>query len=126
MLFAVGSVNDTNSVSVFSDSNGLIDFWAPGENIVSSNGDCLNCYASVNGTSFSAPHVSGAFAILKSFNKNLTVDQIETVLKTSGLPITDPLNGITRPLIQISDALDIVPGPLGIIPILQLLLLDDE
>ncbi len=123
---AVGSVGDTNVVSDFTNSNNLIDFWAPGENIRTSNGVCVNCYETVNGTSFSAPHVTGAFAILKSYNKNLTVDEITTALKTTGLPIRDPLNGITRPLIQISDALDILPRTLGIIPIFQLLLLDDE
>ena len=122
---AVGSVGDTNEVSFFTNSNHLVDFWAPGENITTDCGDYLNCYETVNGTSFSAPHVSGAFAILRSFNMKLTVDEILAVLKTSGIPIKDPLNGITRPLIQINNALDIAPRPTTITPITSLLLLDD-
>ena len=121
---AVGSVGDTNDVSNFTNSNHLIDFWAPGENITTDCGDYLNCYKTVNGTSFSAPHVSGAFAILRSFNLKLTVDEISALFKTSGMPIKDPLNGITRPLIQINNALDIAPRP-TITPITSLLLLDE-
>lgn len=121
---AVGSVGDNNAVSGFSNSNALIDFWAPGENITSSGGHFID-YVTVDGTSFSAPHVSGAIAILKSYNNKLSVDEIKTILQTSGTQITDPLNGISRPLIQISNALDITPRALGIIPLLQLLLLDE-
>lgn len=122
---AVGSVGDNNSVSDFTNSNAQIDFWAPGENITSSGGEYLNHYVTVNGTSFSAPHVSGAIAILKSYNNKLSIDEIKTILQTSGLQITDPLNGVSRPLIQINNALDIAPRELGIIPLLQLLLLND-
>lgn len=121
---AVGSIGTSNNVSVFSNSNSLVDFWAPGEDILTDSGNCLNCWESVSGTSFSAPHVTGAFAILRSYNKNFTVDQIKGFLSESGLPITDPLNGITRPMIQINDALNLAPRPLSLSPLIYLLLED--
>ena len=119
---AVGSVDNTNNVSSFTNSNDLIDFWAPGEEITTVYG--VVSYATLSGTSFAAPHVTGAVAILKSFNYRLTVDEITTALKVSGLPITDPLNNVTRPLIQIDNALNIAPGLPGILPVLYLLLFD--
>ena len=123
-VIAVGSVDDDNVVSEFSNSNSLIDFWAPGENITTADGGSRG-YVTVAGTSFSAPHVSAAFAILKSYNKKLTVDEITTLLQTSGLQITDSMNAISRPLIQINNALDITPRGVGLTPLILMLLLEE-
>ena len=58
-------------------------------------------YKSMQGTSMAAPVVSGAVALLKSVNKNLTVNQAITLLKETGREV-DPSIG---PLINLSKAL---------------------
>ena len=52
---AVGSVSGLNNVSVFTNSNKLIDFWAPGERITTDSGGCLNCYKTVMAHLFLLP-----------------------------------------------------------------------
>jgi hypothetical protein len=52
-----------------------------------------------------APHVTGAWAVLKSKWPDWTVDQVLTALTSTGYPITDSRNGITKPLIQVDAAI---------------------
>ena len=56
------------------------------------------------------PHVSGAFAILKQAAPSATVSQMLAALQTSGQPVFDPLNGLTKPRIKILDALAQLPA----------------
>jgi Calx-beta domain len=56
------------------------------------------------------PHVAGAFAILKQAAPNATVGQMLAALQTSGQPVFDPLNGLTKPRIRILAALDELPS----------------
>ena len=65
---AVVATDENNRIAHFSNACGLARYWclaAPGTNIYSTTNKG-NGYDSVNGTSFSAPHVSGALAVLKS------------------------------------------------------------
>lgn len=63
-----------------------------------------NQYAIQDGTSFSAPIVAGAVALMKSKDKNLTNQQIIQILKETGAPVSG-CNTI-GPLIKIRKALD--------------------
>ncbi len=56
-----------------------------------------------------APHVAGAFAILKQAAPNATVSQMLAALQTSGQPVFDPLNSLIKPRIKILDALAALP-----------------
>ena len=56
------------------------------------------------------PHVSGAFAILKQAAPSATVSQMLAALQTSGQPVFDPLNGLTKPRINILAALNQLPA----------------
>lgn len=58
-------------------------------------------YMNMQGTSMAAPVVSGAVALLKSVNKNITVNQVISILKETGREV-DPSIG---PLINLSKAL---------------------
>ena len=61
-----------------------------------------------------APHVAGAFAILKQAVPGASVSQMLQALQGTGLPITD-VTGITTPRIQIDAALDsLASGPPGV------------
>ena len=56
------------------------------------------------------PHVSGAFAILKQAAPNATVSQMLAALQTSGQAVFDPLNGLTKPRINVLAALNELPA----------------
>jgi hypothetical protein len=51
----------------------------------------------------SAPHVTGAVAVLKSSMPQATVDQVLAALTTTGVRVTDPGNGIAFPRLQLDE-----------------------
>jgi hypothetical protein len=72
---------------------------APGVDIFSSFGE--SGYEYMSGTSMAAPVVTGAVALLKSINKDLTSEEIICILQGTGLPV----GGNIGNLIQLSEAL---------------------
>ncbi|MFZ7946334.1 S8 family serine peptidase [Neobacillus sp. 19] len=72
-----------------------------------------------NGTSMAGPHVSAAIALIKQANSNLTVDQLEQILQTTAIPLTDntypnsPNNGYGSGLLNVFDAVSSVVSGLG-------------
>jgi hypothetical protein len=125
---SVGSTRDgggdvtTGSVdtpSSFSNSASFLSILAPGETI---NSSVLGTsYGTKNGTSMAAPHVAGAWAILKERMGDATVQQILNRLRNTGVPVTDSRNSITKNRIQIDAAIyadcnpSITPGSANII-----------
>ncbi len=107
---SVGSTDDgslgtsLNTVSSFSDSSPLLHLLAPGRWINSSIPG--NVYQNYSGTSMAAPHVAGAFAILRQKKTDASIDQILNVLINTGQPILDTRNNITKPRIKIDEALN--------------------
>ena len=99
---AVGSTNDSDLVSSLSNSSNLVDLLAPGEYITSSVPG--GGYESWRGTSMAAPHVAGAWAVLRQRYPTASVSQILGYLQTTGVLITDSKNGITKPRIQVDAA----------------------
>ena len=96
----------SDEVSVFSNSSSLLDLLAPGGRINTSvPGEGFGRYS---GTSLSAPHVAGAWAVLKSKTPNSSVADLLSTLKSTGVPITDTRNGLVKPRIQVDAALDAV------------------
>jgi subtilisin family serine protease len=93
----VGNTTKTDTVNGTSNSAAVVDLLAPGTNITSSVPG--GGFASMSGTSMATPHVAGAFAALRSVRNDLdlTVDQIEARLKSTGVSITDPRNNLARP-----------------------------
>ena len=57
-----------------SNYNAMVDYAAPGTNIMSINGIA-------SGTSVAAPHVSIAIALLKNYNKDLNLSEVNTLLR---------------------------------------------
>ena len=93
----------TDEVSDFSNSSPALDLLAPGRWIDSAipGGRFFPLY----GTSMAAPHVAGAWAVLKSKAPSASVEQVLSALKSTGVPITDSRNNITKPRIQVDAAL---------------------
>ena len=59
----------------------------------------------MGGTSQAAPHVAGAVAVLKGANPNLSVDSIKSIFTLTGRFITDHRNSITKPRLDLLEAL---------------------
>jgi subtilisin family serine protease len=94
--FAIGAVNDTQTLANFSSRGaGACDggiyprISAPGVNIntadLSFGG--LPLYASVSGTSFAAPHISGTMALLLNAFPNTSIASLESALQQSALDL---------------------------------------
>jgi len=118
----VGATTKGDVVATYSNSASFVDVLAPGSSINSSIPG--GGFDSWNGTSMAAPHVAGAFAVLRQAYPTLTVDQIEDALKSTGLPVSDSPRGaaaplaITKPRIRVKEAFDalaaVTPTPTGI------------
>lgn len=121
--YTISATWDTSdTIASFSNAApDITDAWAPGVNITSSiptlSGGSSNATASYNGTSMSAPVISGSFAILQSAYPTYTVDQIWGVVETNGVMVTDNRSGGTTiaPRIDFTTAL---PGAAPTAPVL--------
>lgn len=94
--FAVGATDSTGSQIWQSSSRGPSDcdgvsikpeVVAPGADIWTTVPGPTFFYGRRSGTSFAAPHVSGAVALLRDYNPNATVDQIKSALLNSAVDI---------------------------------------
>lgn len=80
-LIAAVAVDENNVIASFSNRCGVAKDWciaAPGVNINSTSSG--NSYSPLDGTSFAAPHVSGAIAVLLQQHPELTPTQVVNLL----------------------------------------------
>ena len=105
---SVGSTNDDDEISSFSNHGPLLDLFAPGNGIVSS---VPGGYDSMSGTSMATPHVAGALAVLRQAYPTESITSLVSLLATTGTPITDE-KGVTVPRIDVAKAVAAVePKP---------------
>ncbi|MCP4151924.1 MAG: S8 family serine peptidase [bacterium] len=85
----------------------MVDLMAPGVQILSSLGGSDTSYGNASGTSMASPHVAGAFALLKSLNGNLSVDDSLTALKDTGQMIISQCSNaaVQKPRIDVGEAI---------------------
>jgi len=107
-VISVGATDKQSVVADFSDSSPQLDFLAPGVDILSS---VPGGYEAFSGTSMAAPHVTGAWAVLKAEKPTASVDDIETALKRSGRLITDARQDRKTPMIQVEEAMQLILLP---------------
>jgi hypothetical protein len=104
---SVGSTTKTDVVSGFSNSASFLSLFAPGEAIHSSMPG--GSYEALNGTSMAAPHVAGAWGLIRQAVPAAGVSTVLNALRTTGLPITDNrlwfLPGATVPRVRLFEAL---------------------
>ena len=87
-VVSVGSINSNLTKSYFSNYNNYVDVCAPGENILTT--DSYVNYKYVNGTSFSAPYVTGIAALVASVRPDLTPDQFISSIANSCYDLGNP------------------------------------
>jgi subtilisin len=83
----VGATTDADQVASFSNAASWLDLWAPGVSIESSILD--GGFAAWNGTSMATPHVTGAFALIRSSDPDASIDEIMAALHASGVEVED-------------------------------------
>ena len=108
---SVGNTTKEDEVRPTSNSSYLLDLLAPGTSIDSSVPG--GGYAYKTGTSMAAPHVAGAWAVLKSREPETSVETALSALTSTGVPIYDPRNRITKPRIQVDTAVRVLGAPVN-------------
>jgi subtilisin family serine protease len=91
-VLVVASCNNQHVIATSSSCGEHVDICAPGVGIYSTIS--TNSYTYKSGTSMAAPHVSGVASLLKGYNRNLSNDDIENIIKLSALKC-DSMNGTT-------------------------------
>jgi subtilisin family serine protease len=114
-VIAVGNVHDTatdqyvwpgctdtnakvDQVTCSSNSGMELDLLAPGTSIVSAG--LGGGQVSLSGTSMATPHAAAVAALMLEAKSDLTPDEIEVILKTTGVPVTDKHTGRVTPRID--------------------------
>lgn len=106
---SVGSVGDgsagtaANAVSFFSNSAPFLSLLAPGSVITSAG---PGGFVEMSGTSMAAPHVAGAWALLKQRKPLAGVSEIMPALVRTGRPVTDARSGAVHARINVAAAIN--------------------
>ena len=84
-----------------SNTSDLVDFVAPGTNVMSS---VPGGFGPMTGTSMAAPHIAGSIALLRSQYPEASVAQMELALKMTSDQTVDPRTGMTLNFPHVADA----------------------
>jgi subtilisin family serine protease len=100
---SVGATDDSDAVAGFSNSASFLSLLAPGQWIYSSIPG--PSYADYQGTSMAAPHVAGAWALMKQAYPAATVGEILDTLTLTGPSVNDQkCTQMTKRRINVNDA----------------------
>ncbi len=102
-VVSVGRVNDDDTVAASSNSSRVLDLLAPGTNITAAG-------LTLSGTSMAAPHVAGAWAVVRAARPDLDQGRVLQALKDTGVSVTDARQGRIKPRIRLDRAIGATPG----------------
>lgn len=124
-VISVGAVYDTtDQVAWYSNTANILDILAPADPIyttdmVGTEGyDAGDYFPTFGGTSSACPFAAGVVASLQSaaletFGVALSPEQVRTVLAASGDPVTDTKVAITKPRVNLGNAIkSLFAGPI--------------
>jgi subtilisin family serine protease len=111
------------ALASYSNNGPLTDLLAPGGDWDGTNDDSMlvlpksgaTTYVLEQGTSFAAPMVAGAYAVLREAHPSATVDQLTALLQNTGTSVNDARSGYTvgaKKLIQLDAALAAAEDPI--------------
>jgi subtilisin len=106
---SVGSTTKGDELSGFSNAAPFMSLLAPGELITSSVPG--GGFGVMSGTSMAAPHVTGAWALIRSKSATASVDAVLAAFRKTGVPVLDTLSGHQYPRIRVDRAIDRLPQP---------------
>ncbi|MDO8586876.1 MAG: S8 family serine peptidase [Armatimonadota bacterium] len=87
-VIAVSATDRNDRFAVFSSSGPAVDLAAPGVNVFSTYKG--SGYATLNGTSMSTPHVTGAAAVRLALHPTETPEQVKAVLQSTAVDLGLP------------------------------------
>jgi subtilisin family serine protease len=105
-VVSVGATRDNDATASYGNRAPFMSLFAPGHSVVAPRYFTSASYMSSSGTSMSAPHVTGAWAILRQAVPGGSVATLLSALQDSGKPIW---SGVRR--IEIRDALGLLGFP---------------
>lgn len=101
---SVGAATKTDNEASYSNYHPtILSLFAPGSSIYSSVPG--NGWETWNGTSMAAPHVTGAWAILKQKSPTASVTDLLNILQTTGAPVATKTGDLTGGSVQRIDVL---------------------
>ena len=86
---SVGATDRNDEIDDYSNSASFMSLLAPGSAITSAVPRADGTYEAWDGTSMAAPHVAGAWALLKQAKPDATVSDILNAFVSTGVEITD-------------------------------------
>ena len=117
---SVGATTRGDTVSSFSNVAPFLSLLAPGEWIESALATFVGGgFAAASGTSMAAPHVTGAWAVVRQAAPAASVSEVLAALRATGVPVTDtrPGGAVTTPRVQLDRALAaLVPAVVSVSP----------
>lgn len=108
---SVGATDKSDVIASYSNISSLVSLLAPGSSIYSSMPG--GSYQYLSGTSMAAPHVSGAWAAVRSAHPTATVADILNALVATGVAISDTRSGgsVTKTRIRPAAAITLLTPP---------------